>query len=106
MDPSTGIFWKNFRRLMAVDNCFWTVQAENFQENILGGAILVYNCYSEQSVCNLTKRRTLPPAFSGKMFEIGWLWAAASEQSKIATCNVIRFLTTKIYFGISLKRNT
>ena len=46
---------------MVVDGCFWTVQAEDFQEHILGGVILVYNCYSEQSVCNLTKRRTLPP---------------------------------------------
>ena len=27
-------------------------------ENILGGVILVYNRYSKQSVCNLTKRRT------------------------------------------------
>ena len=45
---------------MVVDCFFWTVQAEDFQENILGGVILVYNPYSEQSVCNLTKRRTLP----------------------------------------------
>ena len=34
---------------MAVDSCFWTVQAEDLQENILAGAILVYNRYSEQS---------------------------------------------------------
>ena len=27
---------------------------------------------------------------------------AASEQSKIAACNVIRFLTIKIFFGILL----
>ena len=44
---------------MVVDGCFWTVQAEDFQEHILGGVILVYICYSEQSACNLTKRRTL-----------------------------------------------
>ena len=30
-------------------------------KNNLGGVILVYNRYSEQSVCNLTKRRALPP---------------------------------------------
>ena len=30
---------------MAVDSYFWTVQAEDFQENILGG---VYNRYCEQ----------------------------------------------------------
>ena len=36
------------------------MQAGNFQKNILGGVILVYNRHSEQSVCNLTKRRTLP----------------------------------------------
>ena len=52
-----------------------------FPRNILGEVILVYNCYSEQPVCNLTKRRTLPPVFSGEIFENGWLWAAASEQS-------------------------
>ena len=34
-----------------------------FQENILEGAISIYNRYSEQPVGNLTKRRTLPPAF-------------------------------------------
>ena len=74
---------------MAVDSCFWTVQAEDFQENILAGAILVYNRYSEQSVCNLTKRRTVLPVFSEEIFENGWLWPAASEQSTIAACNVI-----------------
>ena len=57
------------------------MRIKNFQENILGGTVLVYNRYSEQSVCNLTKRRTLPLVFSGKIF--GWLWTAASEQSKI-----------------------
>ena len=45
--------------------------SEDFQVNILGGAILVYNRYSEQPVCNLTKRRTLPPVFSGEIFENG-----------------------------------
>ena len=66
---------------------------KNFQENILGGATLVYNRYSEQPVCNLTKRRTPPPVFSGENFENGWLWTADSEQSMIAACNVIRFPT-------------
>ena len=76
--------------------------SEDFQESILGGLILVYNCYSEQPVCNLFKRRTLSPVFSGEIFENGWLWTAISEQSKIAACNVIRFLTTNISFCIIL----
>ena len=75
---------------------------EDFQENILGGDILVYKGYSEQPVCNLSKRRTLPAVFRGEIFENGWLWTAASEQTKIAACNVIRFLTIKISFGIML----
>ena len=33
--------------------------------NILSGVILIYNRYSEQSVINLAKRRTLPPVFPG-----------------------------------------
>ena len=45
--------------------------SQDFQENIIGGAILINNHYSEQSVCNLTKRRTLPPVFSGEIFENG-----------------------------------
>ena len=40
--------------------------SEGFQENILGGVILVYDCYYEQSVCNLTKRRTLTLGTSGQ----------------------------------------
>ena len=43
--------------------------SEDFQENILGEAILVYNRYSEQPVCNLTKRRTPPTVFSAETFE-------------------------------------
>ena len=39
------------------------------QENILGGVILVYNRYSEQPVCNLTKRMTLILVFPGGIFE-------------------------------------
>ena len=46
--------------------------SEDFQENILDGAILVYNRYSEQSVYNLTKRRTLTPLFSGEIFKYRW----------------------------------
>ena len=131
--------------------------SEDFQENILSGVILVYNRYSEQPICNLTKRRTLPPVFSGEIFENRGLWTAASkqykrkiskktflvesfwyiistlssqsvigpkeglyhryfpekfskmdkwtaasEQSKIAACNVIRFLTINFFFGILL----
>ena len=49
-----------------------TVQAEDFQEHNLGGVILVYYCYSEQSVLNLTKRRTLPPLFSAEIFNNVW----------------------------------
>ena len=87
---------------MAVDNCFWTVQVEDFQENILGGAILVCNRYYEQLLCNLFKRRTLPPVFSGENLWNVWLWTIASEQFKIGACSVILFLTIKIYFGIIL----
>ena len=76
--------------------------SQDFQENIIGGAILINNHYSEQSVCNLTKRRTLPPVFSGEIFENGWLWTGTSERFKIATCNVILFLKIKISFGIML----
>ena len=43
-----------------------------------------------------SQRRTLTPVFSGKVFENGWLWMAASEQSETAACNVIWFLTIKI----------
>ena len=35
------------------------------------GVILVYNRYSEQTVYNLTKRRILPPLFSGEIFTNG-----------------------------------
>ena len=42
---------------------------EDFQENILGRLILVYNCYSEQSACNLTKTKTPQLVFSGEIFE-------------------------------------
>ena len=38
--------------------------------------------------------------FPGEIFENGWLWTATSEQSEITSCNVIQFLTVKIYFGI------
>ena len=44
----------------------------------------------------MTKKKNLPPVFSGEIFENGWVWTAAFEQSKIAACNVIRFLTIKI----------
>ena len=44
--------------------------SEDFEENILGGVILVYDRYSEQSVCNLTKRRALTPNFSGEISKI------------------------------------
>ena len=93
---------------MAVDSCFWAVQAEDFHENILGGAILVYNRYSEQSVCNLTKRRTLPQVFSGVIFENRWLLTAASEQSKISFLNspVISFLKLKNFLQHYFITNT
>ena len=47
-----------------------------------------------QSVCDLTKRKTPPRAYSGEIFKNGWLWMTASEQSEIAACNIIRFLAT------------
>ena len=76
--------------------------SEDFQENILGRVTLVYNRNSKQPAYHLTEIRTLLPVFSGKIFENGWLWTAGSEQSKIATCNVIRFLSINFFFGIIL----
>ena len=68
--------------------------SENFQENIIGGVLLVYDRYSEQSLYNLTKRRTVTPEFSGEMFKNGWLWCmAASEQCEIAACYLYTFIT-------------
>ena len=43
--------------------------SEDFQENTLGAFILAYDRYSEQSVCNLTKRRALTPEFFGESFK-------------------------------------
>ena len=40
--------------------------SEGFQENILGGVILVYDRDYEQSVCTLPKRRTLTLGTSGQ----------------------------------------
>ena len=82
---------------MAVDSCFWIDQVKDFHENF-GGVILVYNCYSEKSVCNSDQKKDSTTS----IFENGWLLKAVSEQSKIATCNVIRFLTIKISFRILL----
>ena len=62
----------------------------------------IFTIYSGLSVCNLTKGRTLQPVFLGEIFENGWLRTAASEQSEITACDVIQFLTIKIYFGIPL----
>ena len=58
--------------------------------------------YSEQSVCNLTKRKTQQQVFSGEIFESGWLRMATTEHSKIAACDVIQFLARKISVGIPL----
>ena len=91
---------------MAIDSSFWTVQAEDFQKNVLSGTISSYNRHPEQSVCNLTTSRTLPPVFPGQIFENRLLWTAASEHSKIAASNAIRFLTVKISFEILLSDNT
>ena len=74
---------------MAVDSCFWTVQAENFQENILGGVILVYNRYSEQSVCNLTKRRTLPP-WNFQENILGGVILVYNRYSEQSVCNLTK----------------
>ena len=56
---------------MAVDSCFWTVQAEDFQENIL----------NSQSVSWLKEElyHRLPRVFPGEIFKNGWLWTAATE---------------------------
>ena len=54
---------------------------EDFQENILSGVILVYNRYSEQPICNLTKIRTQPPVFSGEIFDNGWLWTEDFQEN-------------------------
>ena len=40
--------------------------------------------------------------FPGEIFENGWLRTAASEQSDIIACDVIQFLTIKVYLGIPL----
>ena len=45
---------------------------------------------------------SLQPVLAGEVFENGWLRTADSEQSEITACDVIRFLTIKIYFGIPL----
>ena len=70
--------------------------SKDFQGNILGGAILVYNHYSEHPVCSLTKRKTPPPVFSGETFENGWFWTA-SEQSK-------RKISMKTFLAESFQR--
>ena len=86
---------------MAVDGWFWTVQGEDSQEKIIGGVILIYIRYSEQSVIWPKEE-----PHHQEIFENGWLSKDASEQSKIAAWNVIRFLPIKIYVGILLYRNT
>ena len=58
--------------------------------------------YSEQTVCNLTKRRTQQLMFSGQIFENGWLRTAATEQSEITACDAIQFLKIKTSFGSPL----
>ena len=82
---------------------------EDFHESILGRIILVYNCYSEQSVCNLTKARNLKLVYSTEIFENEWLWKAASEQSEVAVCNMIQFLTIKtisvFFYNVTLNVN-
>ena len=69
-------FQKISKKTLLVENVFengwlWTAvsEAEGFQENILDGFILVYNPYSEKSVCSFTKRMTLPSVFPGEIFE-------------------------------------
>ena len=42
----------------------WTAASE---ESKRSGVALLNNRYFKQSVCNLTKRRTLPPVFSGQI---------------------------------------
>ena len=52
--------------------CFWTVQAEDFHENILDGVILVYNRYSEQSVCE-PKKGPREALYHQEIFKNRWL---------------------------------
>ena len=78
-----------------LDGCFRTVQAKDFQENILGGVILVYNRYSEQSVCNLTKRRILPPLFSAEVFKNGWHSPSGRFPRKYSWWNHFSIITTQ-----------
>ena len=49
----------------------------------------MYDRYSEQSVCNLTKRRTLTHEFSGEIFKNGYLWTAASEQCEMLVIRIL-----------------
>ena len=37
--------------------------------------------------------------FSGEIFENGWLWMAATEQTEITACDVVQFLSMKISFS-------
>ena len=65
---------------MAVDSCFWIVQAEYFQENIFGGVILVYNRHPLWTVSlQFDQKKDCTTGISSKIFENGWLWTAASE---------------------------
>ena len=95
---TTGIFCRNLRKWMAVESCFWIVQADDFQENILCGIILAYNRHSEQSVCNLTKGRSLQSVFTGEIFENGWLRTAASEVGWVVLVCKSLLWTVSFYF--------
>ena len=79
---------------MVVDGCFWAVQGKDFHENILGGVILVYNRYSEQLICNLTKRRTLPRLCSGEIFKNGWHSPSGRFPKKHSWWNHFSTITT------------
>ena len=80
---------------------------EDFQENILGRAILVYDRYCEQSVGNLTKRKALTPEFSGGIFNNGWLWRVASEKCEISACNSLtHFYNVRLNANIEFRKIT
>ena len=79
---------------MAVDGCFWTVPVESFQENILGGVILVYNHYSTLSSQSVIWQKEV--LYHQEISENGCLLT-----SSYATRNVDRIPLIKIKHNFS-----
>ena len=63
--PRYLLFRQVLRKLV-----FLKVFSEDFQENFLGGVILVYNCYSEQPVCNLPNKGLYHQYFVDKFLKM------------------------------------